>query len=189
MKVDEPFDNSVKSFDLSKELTFSLAVTEDVESVFELMSERNPKMDKKSLRVNVEREIQEYCDGKVYGVFVAKLKGRVVGFCRYYHSESVPKEKIKFESPSGYYGMGIVVSSDMRRHGIAKFLSKKRFEWLRDLGATCLYSCVAMGNETSQRMHEGLGFVRLGEIDGALTVVFDEMGGVLFYRDLSKVGA
>lgn len=184
MKVNEPFNDEIKSKNISNDLVFRLANNGDIKPVFDLMSLRNPNMDKDSLLERTTREIKEYSDGKKYGLFVAELNGRVVGFCRFYHSESVPKEKVKHDSPSGYYAMGIIVTEEMRRHGVARFLSNKRFEWLKELGATCIYSCVALNNKTSQRMHEAFGFKKIQLIPGALTVTFDAEEGLLYRKDL-----
>lgn len=161
MSVNEEFNDKIESEDISNDLHFRIAQTKDIEAIFEMMSLRNPDLDREMLKSRTVREIKELNDGKDYGVFVCEYEDKVVAFCRFYHSESVPKEKVKFESSVGYYGMGIIVHPSMRRKGIARFISMHRFQWLQNLGAQGIYSCVAMDNLTSQRMHESLGFKKI----------------------------
>lgn len=186
MQVDEPYNPNINSDDISDYLEFKQASCDDVQSVFELMSERNPYLEKGKLYQKVKKEITELNDGKNYGVFVAIYDGQVVGFCRFYHSNSVASEKIKYDSPKGYYLMGICVLKSMRRKGVAKFLSDNRFSYLQSLGAKYAYSCVAIDNNTSQRMHKSFGFIKLKVIQGVLTVNFEPNKGILYIKNLSE---
>ena len=185
MQVNQPYAPKIKSDDISNLLEFKMASTQDIQSVFELMSERNPHLEKENLYKKVKKEITELNDGKNYGVFVARNKGQVVGFCRFYHSSTVNLEKRKYKSPEGYYLMGICVLKSMRRKGVANFLSDKRFSLLKSLGAKYAYSCVANDNKASQRMHRSLGFTELKEISGVLTLDFKPKKGLLYIKELS----
>ena len=184
MTVDEEYKSNFISEDISSDLSFHLATTEDVDAVFNLMKDRNPYLNEGTLLKYITKEVQVRSNGKEYGLFVAKYENKVVGFCRYFHSESVPKEKIKYDSPLGYYGMGICVVKEFRGRGVAKFLSKKRFEWLKSIGVSQMYSCVSIDNKVSHKLHKILGFSDIGSVDGALTVSFEPDSGILYLKQL-----
>lgn len=181
-KVDEPFNPDVKSRSPSTKLRFEVADEEHVEAVTRLMQLRNPSEDPIKLKQKVFLEITKMNDGENYGVFVATIDNKVVGFCRFYHSDRVPREKIKYDHPVGIYLMGIVVDPDYRRHGVATFLSEQRLMWLNSIEVDRVFSAVAANNLTSQAMHEKLGFTKREEVPGVLTVHFESGCGILYEK-------
>ena len=80
--------------------------------------------------------------------------------------------------------MGICVLKEFRGRGVAKFLSKKRFKWLKSIGVSQMYSCVSLDNKVSHKLHKVLGFSEIGPIDDALTVSFEPSSGVLYVKQL-----
>jgi aminoglycoside 6'-N-acetyltransferase I len=60
-------------------------------------------------------------------------------------------------SPVGFLE-GIYVRPDWRRHGAARLLSEAVEAWAREFGCRELASDTEIDNETSQHMHEALGF-------------------------------
>lgn len=80
--------------------------------------------------------------------------------------------------------MGIMVDPRFRRQGVAKFLTEKRFEWLRSINVLETFSAVAMDNQTSIRMHRSFGFEEIRRIPGVLTINFDCGEGILFKKVL-----
>ena len=184
MLVNEPFTPVKKSGNIEEYLTFKNAMATDIPFLVSIMLEREVDGNRSELEKRTQREIESFCDGLTYGLFVAKFEERVIGFFRFYHSDAIPIEKVKFKSPKGYYAMGICVAKNMRRKGVAKFLSRKREEVLKSLGARELYSCVALNNITSQHMHKNFGFKQIDIVPGALTVKFDAGKGILYKKDL-----
>src|SRR4051812_18322406 len=122
----EPFNPSVMSSGPPPGLVFRLAEIRDRQAMADLMAERRPDEAVSTLIARADREIALNATDPKYRVFVAQLDGRVVGLCRYFHSESVAKEKLRFPAPHGWYCMGIVVDRKMRRRGIARFLFEHR---------------------------------------------------------------
>lgn len=181
-KVDEPFNPEIKSTPPSKELRFEIAGEEHIEAITNLMHLRNPNAEISFLEKRVSDEVTKLNDGESYGVFVATIKNKVVGFCRFYHSDKVPPEKIKHDHPIGIYLMGIVVDPDYRRKGVASFLHEQRLMWLSSIDVDRVYSVVAIDNLTSQAMHEKFGFHKVSEVLGVLTVSFDLGRGILYER-------
>lgn len=183
-KCDEPFQPKTNATKKLEGLIYKMATQEHVEGIFELMRSRNPSMPKDELYKRTEREVIQLNDGVKYGVFVAEYKGRIVGFCRFYDGECVPKEKIKFAALPGIYLMGIMVAKDFRRRGVATFLSLQRFEWLRSRKIKQVYSGVEATNLASLEMHESLGFVEIERVAGILTLRFESGEGILFRKTL-----
>lgn len=184
MNINEPYQPHLKSIDISMNLTFALARISDLEKMVDIMLERTPSVKREKLVARTKREIEHFSDGRDYGLFTAKLKNEVIGFCRYYHSSSIPAEKVIFSSPVGFYAMGINILTKFRRKGVAKFLAYNREEWLKKRGAEYFYSCVALDNLSSQRMHESFGFKQIGIVPGALTVKFDAGEGILYKKSI-----
>lgn len=185
-KIDEPFNPDIKSPEYSRELQFKKADSSHVDDIFEFMSIRNPLADKDKLYTNTMREVTELNDGIKYGVFVAILNSKVVGFCRYYTTDNVPKEKIKFAYPEGMFCMGIMIRPNFRRQGIAKFINEKRFEKFRTMNIDEVYSAVDEDNLTSISMHNSFGFQEISRIPGVLNIDFDGKKGILFRKSLNK---
>jgi ribosomal protein S18 acetylase RimI-like enzyme len=180
MQRNEPFDVSAKSSEASKDLKFRLATERDRESVTRLMAERNPDEGVAAIMKKTDREIALNSTDPNYRLFVADLNERVVGLCRYYHSDGLPKEKLIFPAPPGWYCMGILVDKDFRRKGIARFLFERRLLSLRDRGAGLVYSFVAEDNLASVKMHQKFGFEELERAPGFLHIKFDCGSGVLY---------
>ena len=115
---------------------------------------------------------------------MAKLDDEVIGFCRFFHSNQIPKEKINFEYIDGYFCMGMIISESYRRRGVARYLSRIRQNHLYDLGVQNIYSLVAMDNPTSIKMHQDFGFSKIKEGSGFLNIKFDCGSGILFTKKL-----
>ena len=183
MKRNEPFNPEIKSAAPPAGLSFRLAQIKDRESVTALMAERNPESSSSDLFRMTDREIALNVTDSNYRLFVAELEGQVVGLCRYYHSDGLPKEKLRYPAPSGWYCMGLIVDKKMRRRGIARFLFQGRLKSLRERGATEVYSCVDSENLASIKMHHEFGFQEMDRAPGFLNIVFGQLG-VLYKKVL-----
>jgi GNAT superfamily N-acetyltransferase len=184
MKSDEPFNPNIKSLTTSEDILFKLADETHVESICDLMFERNPLMNLEDLKKKTEREIYLNENDPEYRLFVALIENEVVGLCRFYHSKGLPKEKIKFESPNGWYAMGTLVAKQHRRKSIARFLFQERLKVLKSLNATTLYSIVDVSNKTSIQMHQEFGFLESGRAKGYLHLDFQDSEAILFRFDI-----
>ncbi len=98
----------------------------------------------------------------------------------FFHSSGMPVQKKIYQSPEGWYGMGIMVSPKFRRQNIARFISLSRIDVLKKMGVKELYSIVDSNNLTSMKMHQEFGFVEVARADGFLHLKFDQGTGVLF---------
>jgi ribosomal protein S18 acetylase RimI-like enzyme len=183
MKTNEPYNDSIKSSAPSSELVFRIAETKDLDAVINLMAERNPTQDTEKIRQTSLREISLNSSDPKYRLFVADINGSVVGLCRYYHSEGLPKEKLLYPAPVGWYCMGLLVDKEMRRQGIARFLFENRLKAMKDSGATIIYSMVDEDNKASMKMHKSFRFQEIERAQGFLHIKFDE-AGVLFQMNL-----
>ena len=184
-KVNEPFKPEIKSEKLPEGISFSIAESKHIEEIFELMFLRNPGMDKVNLLNRIEREVLELNNGVDYGIYVALLEDKVVGFCRFFTSKNTPREKIKYPHPDGMFCMGTIVHPDYRRKGIARYLSDKRFEVLKSLGCNEVYSLVALDNPTSIKMHNNFNYEEIERGPGFFIVSFDCGEGILFKKSLN----
>ncbi len=184
MKRDETYSPSVKSASPPQGLRFRLALAEDREPVTQLMAERNPDADPSELMKKTDREIALNLSDPKYRLFVADLNGTVVGLCRYFHSEGLPKEKLKFPAPHGWYCMGVLVDKRMRRQGIARFLFQNRLKSFQDQGASVIYSVVDAANLASVKMHQEFGFQELERAPGFLHIKFESGSGILYQMHL-----
>lgn len=180
MKRDESYNPSIKSSHAPDGLMFRMASAQDLEPVTELMAERNPTMDVSALLRKTEREITLNSTDPRYRLFVAELNGKVVGLCRYFHSEGLPKEKLTFPAPHGWYCMGILVAKEFRRQGIARFLFHNRLKSLKGQGASVIYSIVDAANLASVRMHQEFGFEEVERASGFLHIKFEGGSGILY---------
>lgn len=180
MKQNEPFNPSVSSSTAPKGLIFRLATSLDRTSIAKLMSERNPTTDPNEIMAGTDKEISLNSFESSYRIFVAELNGCVVGLCRYYHSDGLPTDKIIYPSPAGWYAMGILVDSEFRRQGIARFLFHNRMKYMHAHGITSMYSLVDCENLTSKRMHESFGFEELERAPGFLHIRFESGQGILY---------
>lgn len=178
-KRDEPFNPAVRSVAIPEGLVFRLATLSDGAALTRMMLERNPDEDPVLMANKTEREISFNTSDPNYRVFVADIRGEIAGLCRYYHSQGIPKEKVQFPAPEGWYCMGILVDSRWRRHGIARFLFQKLIQSLQERKAEAAYSVVDVDNLASIRMHEDLKFPEIGRAPGYLNLAFDKQG-ILF---------
>jgi ribosomal protein S18 acetylase RimI-like enzyme len=180
MKRDEPFDSSIKSRTVPDGLVFRLAHRRDCDSINALTAERNPSQNIADIAAGTNREMDRIEAGESYKLYVAELKGEVVGFCRFAHSDGLPANKKIYPAPEGWYGLGILVAPKFRRQNIANFLSSKRTEILKDLRAKEFYSVVDSSNQTSMKMHQNFGYVEIGRAPGFLHIGFNGGIGCLF---------
>lgn len=180
MKRDEPYNPHIKSPEPPQELSFRLAGIQDRDAVTQLMAERNPDQEIPAVMNKTDREIALNASDPDYRLFVAELNGRVAGLCRYFHSAGLPKEKLLFAAPHGWYCMGIVVDKGMRRRGVARFLFQNRLKSLKEKGANLIYSMVDSENLASIRMHQEFGFEELERATGFLHIRFDGSVGILY---------
>lgn len=184
MKQDEPFDTSITSANVPEGLIFRLARRDDCEGISLLMAERNPSQSFSEIEASTTREIDRVELNGDYKLYVAELDNEVIGLCRFYHSDGLPLSKKIHPSPEGWYGMGILVSAKFRRQNIANFLSTKRVEILKNLGAREFYSIVDANNLTSMKMHEKFGYNEIQRADGFLHISFNGSIGCLFKLSL-----
>lgn len=180
MKKDEPFNPSSKSIDIPNGISFRLANRDDCNAITNLMAERNPAHAVSQLLSNTKRELDRLETDSNYKLYVAELHNEIVGFCRFFHSSGMPVQKKIYQSPEGWYGMGIMVRPKFRRQNIARFISLSRIDVLKKMGVKELYSIVDSNNLTSMKMHQEFGFVEVARADGFLHLKFDQGTGVLF---------
>jgi len=180
MKRDEPYEPSTKSKSPPTGLSFRLVERRDRQAVAVLMAERNPHRAFADVLSGTDRELALVESDSNYRVYVTELNNEVVGFCRFYHSSGLPKEKCIHPAPSGWYAMGIMVNPKFRRQGIAEFLSAKRIAVLREMRVKEVYSLVDEKNLTSQRMHQKFGFQEVAQGAGFLHITFEAGTGRLF---------
>lgn len=184
MQINENFNPALRSNNSPSGLNFRLAELKDVDALTNLTLIRNPTYDPISVRRTAENEVANNFSKPRYRIFVADLAERVLGFCRFYHSGDIDPEKILFPAPAGWYCMGTIVLPEMRRQGIARFLSANRIRELKALGARQVYSGVAADNLTSIAMHKSFGFQCVENIPGFLQIKFDCGDGLLFKLSL-----
>lgn len=180
MKVDEPFNPSIKSKKAPIGLIFRLACSGDRAAIANLMAERNPNIDYVKLLENTDREIALLDSDDKYNLCVAELKNEVIGFCRFFHSDRVPAHKKLYPSPTGWYGSGIMVAQSFRRQRIGQFLSSSRVQMLKEMGVREVYSIVDTSNLTSMKMHQHFGYVEVKRGPGFLQFSFEGSEGCLF---------
>ena len=184
MKIDEPFNPDLKSAKAPSDVQFQLADESHINSICRLMAARNPLSKIEDITNKTEKEIFLNISDPDYWLFVAVASNEVIGFCRFYHSRSLLKEKIKFKSPEGWYAMGTLVSEKHRRKSIAKFLSQERLKFLKTLNVSVLYSMVDSNNQTSIKMHQEFGFQEFSRAKGFLHLEFQD-SAILFKLDIS----
>lgn len=180
VKKDEPFNPTSKSTDIPIGLSFRLATRDDCEAITALMVERNPTHDISKILSNTNRELDRLETDTKYKLYVAELQNEVIGFCRFFHSSGMSAQKKTYQSPEGWYGMGIMVNSKFRRQNIARFISLCRIDVLKKMGVKEFYSIVDSNNLTSMRMHQEFGYIEVSRAEGFLHLKFNEGTGVLF---------
>ncbi len=88
---------------------------------------------------------------------VAEVSGEITGYA--YASPWRVRKAYRFSSESTIY-----VSPDARRQGLGEALYRKLIEILKSNGYHRLYGVVALPNESSQRLHEKLGFRKVAHL-------------------------
>jgi RimJ/RimL family protein N-acetyltransferase len=184
MKRNEIYDPLKKSATHPTNLQFKLAGVENRVAITALMAERNPTISEAELMRKTDREIELNSIDPQYRLFVAELDGQVLGICRHFHSDRLADKKIIFPAPSGWYGMGILVSPAFRRQSIARFLCQNRFACLAKQGVKLFYSIVDSENLASIKMHEEFGYIEIQRAQGFLHVKLEGGEGILYQKTI-----
>jgi ribosomal protein S18 acetylase RimI-like enzyme len=182
IKVDEPYNPEIKRKPLPFNIVFRLIKRSDFDAIVKLSSLRNPTQSIDDIKKNTDKEITNVETDPNYQLYVCDLNGEIIGFCRFYNCASLPESKRTYPAPDGWYGMGIMVAPNWRRHGIANFMTINRFKILKERGIQELYSIVDAKNLTSIRMHESFGFQKIKEAKGFLHVKLESGKGYLFMK-------
>lgn len=185
MKRDEPFDPISKSNVQCEGLLYRAATLGDRDVISRLMAERNPHQEFSEILQKTDRELSTLATNSNYRLDVALFNGAVVGFCRYYHSSELSESRKIHPAPEGWYGMGIMVDSKMRRKGIARFLTSNRLKTLKENGVKEFYSIVDAKNLTSLHMHREFGFEEISRGTGFLHITLESGSGSLFRKLLN----
>lgn len=180
MKNDEPYNPNIKSSEYPLDLTFRLVTRNDRDSIVSLTAYRNPTQELGQIQKNTDKELENGEKDPNFRLFVADLNGKVVGFCQFYNCTALPVSKRIYPAPDGWYGLGIMVAPEMRRNGIARFLSLNRLKILKQQGIKELFSIVDSKNLTSLHMHRQFGFEEIEQAEGFLHVKLDSGKGSLF---------
>lgn len=107
----------------------------------------------------MEKRMQEYT--KDYPWLVFEKDGEVIGFC--YASKWRPRPAYRFTAEVTIY-----LDKDHLSQGIGKSLYQQLFGQLKSQGIHSIIATIAIPNEKSQALHEGLGFQQVAH--------FTEMG-------------
>ena len=89
-------------------------------------------------------------------------------------------------APAGHYLMGITVTPEFRRHGVATKLVRARLEWIHRRDDQAYYFTSSL-NEASVALHAGSGFCELSRAPRYRGVTFASGMGILFSLDLNKL--
>ncbi len=182
------FNPEHKSDALPSDISFRLAKIEDCEAIASLLYATNSDTTLDEYIQRTQREIEKYNTSEdLYRVFVSCLNNDIIGYCRFFHSALIPKEKKIHRTPEGLYLMGIIVRDDMRGKGVADFMSRKRFDYLQGLGIHEVYSAVASQNIASHSMHMSFGFTPIKyNIQGFHSITFPCGSGTLYKKAISQ---
>lgn len=183
-KTNEPFKPDLKSKKPPPNLIFRLVKRSDRNAIVDLTSLRNPNQLLADIQKKTDQEILNVETDSNYLLYVTEHDGQVIGFCRFYNCTALPETKRIYPAPDGWYGMGIMVAPEMRRHSIARFMSINRFNILREKGVSEIYSIVDANNLTSQRMHEKFGYEKVSEAEGFLHVKLESGRGYLYRKTI-----
>lgn len=183
MKRDEPFNPNQQKKPTPEGLRYRLANEHDRSTLIKLSAERNPSTPIETIEKQVDRELKTLSEDSRYRLYVAALDGEgVIGFCRFYHSGGLPIERKKFPAPEGWYAMGIFVEPKYRGRGVARFLSERRIQSLKKLGALEYFTIVDNKNQTSLKMHKSFDFEAIEQAPGFLHIKFESDTGTLFRK-------
>lgn len=180
MKIDEPFKPDGVGRDLPEDILCRPALLTDRDSVARLMSQRNPTTPFEETLKRTEQELTIAQTDCSYRLLVVEVSELIVGFCRFYDSKGLPAQKKLYAAPEGWYAMGTLVDPGLRRRGIARFLSERRFDVLREIGVSEIYSMVDGTNQTSLQMHRDFGYEKIASAPGFLHIKFECGEGHLF---------
>lgn len=101
----------------------------------------------------MERRMIEYTNN--YPWLVYEENGEVIGFC--YASKWKPRPAYRYTAEVTIY-----LDKDHLSKGIGKLLYQDLFAQLKTQGIHSIIATIAIPNEKSQRLHEGLGFEQVG---------------------------
>jgi len=157
------------------DLTVREAAQDDVESLATLTFERSGG-DLCRIRENLAREISE--GGGRNLLLVAVTAGAVVGFgrVRFFSSQMLTEGR---NAPEGWYLMGVIVSREFRRLGVASELTERRLQWIAERADEAYYFANAM-NQPTIDLHEKMGFRELTRDFSFPGVQFTGGAGILF---------
>lgn len=175
----EKYDPEHVSGRLPAGLEIRVAAKNDLMGIAKLSAERN-KTGIEPARQWVSREFANSEAGGGSKMFVAAVEAGIVGFARCVYIDTSIKP-VKFPSPSGWYGVGLVVTKEFRGQGLAHALSNYRIQWLKtEAKAEELYTFASAENPVSLKMHKEFGFEEVMTGPGFLNTGFDCGKGVLF---------
>ncbi|PGS51291.1 GNAT family N-acetyltransferase [Bacillus sp. AFS041924] len=92
---------------------------------------------------------------EMYPVIVSKENGVVTGYC----SLTQFKEKDAYKHT---VELSVYIHPEHRRKGLAKTLMLEMIEIAKILGHYTIISCITSGNEVSEKLHEKLGYKKVG---------------------------
>ncbi|PEJ48500.1 GNAT family N-acetyltransferase [Bacillus sp. AFS002410] len=138
------------------ELTF--AAKEDVKDIVTIYNDAimntTATFDTK-IKTEEEMLIWFHNHPELYPVIVSKENGIVTGYC----SITQFKEKDAYKHT---VELSVYIHPDHRRKGLAKALMVEMIETAKKLGHYTIISCITSGNEVSERLHEKLGYQKVG---------------------------
>jgi HAD superfamily hydrolase (TIGR01509 family) len=149
----------------------------DIESVAHIVWERDEK--ENTLSSYIERITNEFknSDRDNWKMVVAESDGKILGYGRLVKVEH--RDDWAFSSPSGWYLMGVAVSHDYRRMGIAKAITEYRLNILSKITDQVFYICNAR-NKSSIVLHDSFRFKKVSDAKGYMNILFDGGVGHLF---------
>lgn len=89
-------------------------------------------------------------------VITAKVSGEAVG----YANAAFLSEHAEDGAPAGYYLTGVTVDPGWRRRGIARLLTRRRMDWIRERDSA-VWCFISAQNRASLDLHRELGFVQV----------------------------
>jgi ribosomal protein S18 acetylase RimI-like enzyme len=113
---------------------------------------------------------------------VAECDGVVAGFGRSRWVEAITD--CRYSVPGGWYLLGVIVTPEMRRRGIATALTRYRLEWIGRRANEAFYFANSL-NGASIDLHAKLGFIEIQRPFAFPDASFSGGGvGVLFRASL-----
>lgn len=132
--------------------------------------------DLESIRDDFAREISGTMSSNL--ILVAETEGRVIGFGRarlFSLSENMPGKNV----PEGWYLVGVIVSPQYRRRGVATELIRQRLLLISYMADEAYYFANAL-NLVTIELHERFGFKELTRDFVFPGVIFTGGEGILF---------